>query len=100
MNLGSGKLYFRGNGPFVFPSNHLKQKLLSSKFNCDFKAGLPEGVPPALVGEQVVVPGGAQGGVVGQGVVNPPDPGGHEVSQDDVNGVVTPSKEEEDDTAC
>ena len=63
-------------------------------------AVLPEGVPPALVGEQVVIPGGAQGGVVGQGVVNPPDPGGHEVSQDDVNGVVTPSQEEEDDTAC
>ena len=47
-----------------------------------------------------MVPGGAQGGVVGQGVVNPPDPGGHEVGQDHVNGVVTPAKEEEDDTAC
>lgn len=57
-------------------------------------------MPPALIGEQVVVPGGAQGGVVGQGVVNPPDPGGHEVRQDHVNGVVTPAKEEEDDTAC
>ena len=27
-NLGKGKLYFLGNGPFVFPSNHLKQMSL------------------------------------------------------------------------
>lgn len=57
-------------------------------------------MPPTFVGEQVVVPGGAEGGVVGQGVIYPPDPGRHKVRQDDINGVVTPPQEEEDNAAC
>ena len=49
----------------------------------------PEGVPPALVGDEVVVPGGAEGVVVGEGVVAPPEPGSDVVGEDHVNGVVT-----------
>ena len=59
---------------------------------------LPEGIPPTLVGNEVVVTVGAKCVVVRQGVVGPPQSCGHIVGQDHVNGVVTSSQQQEDNS--
>ena len=58
----------------------------------------PEGIPPTLVGDEVVVTGGAKCVVVSQGVVGPPESRGHIVGEDHINGVVTSSQQQEDNS--
>ena len=59
----------------------------------------PEGIPPALVGDEVVFSPRAEAAGVGEGVVDPPQPRGQEVGQQDVYGVVTAAYQQEDRAA-
>ena len=56
-------------------------------------------MPPAFVGDEVVVPSGAESVVVGDCVVAPPESGGDVVGEDHVNGVVTSGQQQEDHSA-
>ena len=58
----------------------------------------PEGIPPTLVGDEVVVTGGAKCVVVSQSVVGPPQACGHIVGEDHINGVVTSGQQQEDNS--
>ena len=59
------------------------------------KENSPESIPPALIGHHVVLAPGSEVFVVRQSVVAPPYSRGHVVSQDHINGVVTPGQEQE-----
>jgi hypothetical protein len=51
---------------------------------------IPEDVEPPGSGEDVLIAADLEVGVGGHGVVDPPQPAGHEVSEKDINAVVSP----------
>ena len=59
----------------------------------------PEGIPPALVCDEVVFSPRAEAAGVGEGVVDPPQPRGQEISQQNIYGVVTAAYQQEDRAA-
>ena len=96
---GNGMLYLLGNGPSVLASNHLQEQNYKSINVPEVLQSSPEGIPPALVGDEVVFSPRAEAAGVGEGVVDPPQPRGQEISQQNIYGVVTAAYQQEDRAA-
>ena len=74
---GRGRLYLRGNGPWICISKNLKINL--NKTLSNYAIYLPEDMPPAHVVQEVVLPPGLELLVMCECVVEPPDTRGHVV---------------------
>ena len=93
---GNGMLYLLGNGPSVLASNHLQEQNYKLINVPEVLQSSPEGIPPALVGEEIMFSRRPHALVVCESVVDPPDTSGHVVRNDTVHAVVTTPNQQED----